>query len=144
MTLENIKKAPVEIADAKGATAGIAGTIVSDNAKLFPEVLKMVQNLEGGASGLVKQFRDRGLSNVATSLTAKDGIQTITPEQIVQGLGMEKIDALATASGLDVKIVRKELVTVLPKVLQQLGTTEKVVETLVAPVANVEAVAVAT
>jgi uncharacterized protein YidB (DUF937 family) len=134
MTLENIKT----------VTAGIADAVVSDNAKLFPEVLKLVQNWSGGVPGLVKQFQDRGLANVATSLTAKSGVQTITPEQIVQGLGMEKIEALARASGLDVKIVRKELVNVLPKVLQQLAQAEKVVE-LVAPAAPaVEAVAVLT
>ena len=48
---------------------------------------------------------------------------------------MEKIEALATASGLDVKVVRKELVNVLPKALQQVATTEKDVE-VAAPVAK--------
>ena len=144
MTLENIKTAAVENADTKAATAGINGPIVGDTAKLFPEVVKMVQNIDGGVSGLVKQFRDRGLANVATSLTATNGIQTITPEQIVQGIGMEKIDALATTSGLDVKVVRKELVNVLPKVLQQLNSTEKALDVAVPAVKAVEAVAVTT
>jgi uncharacterized protein YidB (DUF937 family) len=134
MTLENIKAATAESAD----------TIVSDHAKLFPEVLKMVQNISGGVTGLVKQFRDRGLANVATSLTATNGVRTITPEQIVQGLGMVKIDALATASGVDVKIVRKELVNVLPKVLQQLAQSEKALEVIVPVAKAVEAVAVTT
>jgi uncharacterized protein YidB (DUF937 family) len=114
MTLENIKV----------AATGIADTIVSDNAKLIPEVLKMVQSWPGGVSGLVKQFQDRGLANVASSLTAKGGVKTISPEQLVQGLGMEKIEALATASGVDVKVVRKELVNVLPTVLDQLAPAE--------------------
>lgn len=118
MTLENIKT----------ATVGIADAIVSDNAKLFPEVLKLVQNMPGGAAGLVKQFQDKGLANVASSLTATSGTPVITPEQIVQGLGSEKVEALATAAGLDVKVVRKELVQVLPKVLQQLAPAEKVLE----------------
>jgi len=145
MTLENIKTATatVENIETKAAPAGIAGATVSDNAKLFPEVLKMVQKIDGGVSGLVKQFRDRGLANIATSLTATNGIQTITPEQIVQGLGMEKIDALATASGLDVKIVRKELVNVLPKVLQQLAPAEKALDVAV-PAAKPVEVAVPT
>lgn len=138
MTLENIKTATVENIEAKAATAGIAGAPVSDSTKLFPEVLKMVQTIDGGVSGLVKQFRDRGLANIATSLTATNGIQTITPEQIVQGLGMEKIDALATASGLDVKIVRKELVNVLPKVLQQLAPAEKALDVAVPAAKAVE------
>jgi uncharacterized protein YidB (DUF937 family) len=131
MTLENIKTATVEVAD----------TIISDNAKLVPEVLKLVQNMPGGVSGLVKQFKDRGLANVATSLTAKGSVRTISPEQIVQGLGMEKIEALATAAGLDVKIVRKELVTVLPTVLDQLATAEKVVDVAAPAAKAVEAVA---
>lgn len=142
MTLENIKAATTDIAetaattgiaDAKAATPAIADPLVSDNAKLFPEVVNMVKNIAGGVSGLVKQFRDRGLGNVATSLTAKGGVQTITSEQIVQGLGMEKIDALATASGLDVKVVRKELVNVLPKVVAQLEPAEKAVEVVAVP-----------
>ena len=115
----------------KAATAGIADTVVSDSTKLFPAVLKLVQNMPGGVSGLLKQFQDKGLGNVATALTAKGETQTISPEQIVQGLGTEKIDALATASGLDVKVVRKELVTILPKVLAQLAPAEKVVEATV-------------
>ena len=140
MTLENIKAATMDIVDTKAATADIAAATVSDSAKLFPEVLKMVQKVDGGVSGLVKQFRDRGLANIATSLTATSGIQTITPEHIVQGLGMEKIDALATASGLDVKVVRKELVNVLPKVLQQLAPAEKTLDVAV-PVAKTVEVA---
>lgn len=118
MTLENIKV----------ATAGSAETVISDNTKLIPAVLKMVQGMPGGVEGLVKQFQDRGLANVATSLTSKSAVRTISPEQLVQGLGMQKIEELATASGLDVKVVRKELVNVLPTVLEQLTPAEKTVE----------------
>lgn len=118
MTLENIKV----------ATAGSAETVISDNTKLIPAVLKMVQGMPGGVDGLVKQFQDRGLANVATSLTSKSAVRTISPEQLVQGLGMQKIEELATASGLDVKVVRKELVNVLPNVLEQLAPAEKTVE----------------
>lgn len=121
--LENIKTGTVEAADMS----------VSENGKLFPEVVKLVQDTPGGVSGLVKQFQDKGLGNVASSLTSKDGAQAISPEQIVQGLGAAKIDALATASGLDVKVVRKELVTILPTVLQRLAPAEKVIDGAAAP-----------
>jgi uncharacterized protein YidB (DUF937 family) len=115
MTLEKIKV----------AREGVVDTVVSDNAKLVPEVVRMVQGMPGGVSGLIKQFQDRGLANVASRLIAKGGMKTISPEQIVHGLGMEKIEALATASGVDVKIVRKELVNILPSVLDQLAPAEK-------------------
>ncbi|HEX6316050.1 MAG TPA: YidB family protein [Gemmatimonadaceae bacterium] len=117
----------------KTATTGTADTLVSDSTKLAPEVLKMVQNMPGGVEGLVRQFKDRGLANVGSSLIARGGVKTITPAQLVQGLGMEKIETLATASGLDVKVVRKELVTVLPTVLEQLVPIERTVEGRTAP-----------
>jgi uncharacterized protein YidB (DUF937 family) len=121
MTLDNIKT----------GTAGIADTIAGENPKLFQEVLKLVQDMPGGVSGLVKQFQDKGLGNIATSLTGKGATQTISPEQIVQGLGTEKVNALATASGLDVKVVREKLVAILPKVVQQLAQADKGVEAAV-------------
>jgi uncharacterized protein YidB (DUF937 family) len=115
----------------KVAKAGVADTAVADNTKLVAEVLKMVQGMPGGVSGLVKQFQDRGLANIASRLIAKGGMKTISPEQIVHGLGMEKIESLATASGVDVKVVRKELVTILPTVLDLLAPAGTV-----APVVN--------
>ena len=115
----------------KATTAETADTIVSDSTKLFPEVLKLVKNMPGGVTGLLKQFQDKGLGNVSTSLIARGVTQTITPQQIVHGLGIEKIEGLATASGLDTKIVRKELVTILPKVVAQLAPAEKVLQSRV-------------
>jgi uncharacterized protein YidB (DUF937 family) len=117
ITLENIKT----------ATAGIADSTNSESAKLFPEVVKMVQNLPGGVSGLVKQFQDKGLGSVAASLSGTS-TNPVSPEQILQGLGTERIEALATASGLDAKVVRKEIAAILPKVVHQLKSDGKVAE----------------
>lgn len=122
------------VVNIKTATTGTDDTLVSDSTKLAPEVLRMVQDMPGGVDGLVRQFKDRGLANVGTTLIARGGVKTIKPEQLVQGLGMEKIETLATASGLDVKVVRKALVTVLPSVLEQLVTTaEQTVDGHTAP-----------
>ena len=109
-------------------------TIVSDDAKLYPEVVKLVQSMRGGVSGLVKQFQDKGLEHVASSMTSKSGTRMISPQQIVHGLGTVQMEWLATASGLDVKVVRKELVVVLPMVLQQLTTGAKAVDRVAATV----------
>lgn len=107
------------------ATAGIAPTIVTDSEKLYPEVLKLVRATPGGVPGLLKRFQDRGLAHVASSLTTRDSTRLISPQQIVQGLGTLQIKALAIASRLDVKVVRKELVTILPQVLHQLAPARK-------------------
>ena len=95
--------------------------IVSDSEKLLPEVLQLVKTMRGGVPGLLRQFQERGLGHVATALTSRDGTRMISPQQIVQGLGIAHIEALATASRLDVKVVRKELVVILPLVLEQLA-----------------------
>ena len=106
--------------------------VLSDDAKLYPEVVKLVQSMRGGVSGLVKQFQDMGLEHVASSMTSKGGTRMISPQQIVHGLGTVQMEWLATASGLDVKVVRKELVIVLPMVLEQLTTGVKRTDAVVA------------
>ena len=121
MTLENI----TEVSEA------IVPTIVTDSEKLFPEVLKLVRATPGGVPGLLKQFQDKGLGHVAAALTSRDGTRLISPQQIVQGLGTQQIEALATASRLDVKVVRKELVVVLPHALEQLAPGRHAVKVLV-------------
>jgi uncharacterized protein YidB (DUF937 family) len=108
----------------KAGVAGIAEKFTGENPKLFPELVKLVQNMPGGVSGLIKQFQDKGLTAVASSLTG--GVkQTITPEQILQGFGSDKINALATATGLDPKIVPEKVATLLPKVVEQLTPVAK-------------------
>src|SRR5688500_8934119 len=118
MTLENIT----------ATTAGFSNTIVSDGEKLRPEVLKLVRAMPGGVPGLLKQFQDKGLGHVASALTSRDGTRMISPQQIVQGLGTQHIEALAIASRLDAKVVRKELVLVLPHVLHQLASSRNAVK----------------
>lgn len=114
--------------DTTAATVRSAPPIISDSEKLLPEVLKLVRATRGGVPGLLKQFQDRGLAHVAAALTSRDGTRMISPQQLVQGLGTQQIEALATASRLDVKVVRKELVVVLPKVLEQLAPARKAVK----------------
>jgi len=109
------------------ATPVLKRPIVSDSEKLLPEVLQMVRTMPGGVPGLMKQFQDRGLGHVASALTSRDGTRMISPQQLVHGLGTLHIEALATASRLDVRVVRKELVVLLPQVLEQLAPARKAV-----------------
>ncbi len=115
----------------KAGTAGTADMIAAENPKLVQEVITLVESM-GGVSGLVKRFQDKGLGNVASSLTGNGTTKPILPEQIVQGLGTDTMNALATRAGVDVKVMRKQLVAILPKVVQQLASTENPVEVAVA------------
>jgi uncharacterized protein YidB (DUF937 family) len=113
----------------KAGAAGIAEKITGENPKLLQEVIKFVQNTPGGVSGLMKQFQDKGLGQLAASLTGKGPKMAITPDQMLKGFGSDKINALATSSGLDPKIVPEKLAAILPKVLEQLTPIAKMAGT---------------
>jgi len=109
----------------KAGAAGIVEKITGEHPKLFQEVIKLVQNMPGGFSGLMKQFEDKGLGQVVASLTGKGPKMAISPEQMTQGFGTDKINALASAAGLDPKIVPEKLASILPKVVEQLSPVAK-------------------
>ena len=112
----------------KAGAAGLAEKITGENPKLLQEAIKLVQNMPGGVGGLMKQFQDKGLGSLASSLTG-NGIKTaILPDQIVKGFGADKINELAKASGLDPKVVPEKLVTLLPKVIGTLTPAAKLAD----------------
>ncbi len=110
----------------KAGAAGIAEKVTGENPKLLQEVIKFVQNLPGGFSGLMKQFQDRGLGQVVASLTGKGPKVALTPDQMLKGFGSDKINALATSAGLDPKVVPEKLASILPKVAEQFAPLAKV------------------
>lgn len=103
----------------KAGAAGLAEKATGENSKLFAETIKLVQNMPDGFPGLMKQFEDRGLGPIVSSLKGKAPLVTIKPEDIVKGFGKEKIDALAASTGLDPKIVPEKLAGILPKIFDQ-------------------------
>jgi uncharacterized protein YidB (DUF937 family) len=109
----------------KAGVAGIAEKVTGVDPKLLQAATKLVQDMPDGVSGLMKQFQDKGLGTVVSSLTGKGPKVEISPEQIVQGFGSDKISALATSSGLDPKVVPQKLVAILPKLLETLAPAAK-------------------
>jgi uncharacterized protein YidB (DUF937 family) len=105
----------------KAGAAGLAEKITGENPKLLQEVTKLVQNFPGGVSGFVKQFQDKGLGEIVSSWTGKGSKLPISPQQILQGFGSDKINALASSTGLDPKIVPEKLATILPKIVGSLS-----------------------
>ena len=112
--------------DAFKAAAGVAEKVTGDNPKLLQGLMKLVQNMPGGAAGLVKQFQDKGMGSVASSPTGAGSTLSLSADQILKGFGADKIDALAKSSGLDPKVVPDKLVTLLPKVLETLNPAKPV------------------
>jgi uncharacterized protein YidB (DUF937 family) len=103
---------------------GLTEKITGEHPKLFTEVLKLVQNMPDGVGGLLKQFQDKGLGQVVASWTGKGPKQAVTPDQILQILGNDKVNALASSSGLDPKVVPEKLAKLLPNVVEELTPIE--------------------
>jgi uncharacterized protein YidB (DUF937 family) len=101
----------------KSGAVGIAETVTGENSKLLQEVTKLVQSSPDGVSGLVKQFQDKGLGQIVSSWTGKGPRLSISPQQIQQVFGSDKINTLASSTGLDPKIVPEKLATILPKIV---------------------------
>jgi uncharacterized protein YidB (DUF937 family) len=104
---------------------GVAEKVSVERPKLLPELTKLVQNMPDGVTGLLSLFEAKGLGAVVSSLTGKGPTLTILPEQILQVFGSEKINALATSTGLDPKVVPEQVATILPGVVKQLAPTLK-------------------
>lgn len=109
----------------KSGAAGLAEKFTGENPKLFSEVFTFAESFPGGITGLFKQFQDKGLGDVVSSLTGKGPTVPITPAQIVQGFGSEKINAFATSAGLDPKVVPEKIAAFFPKVVEKLTPIAK-------------------
>jgi uncharacterized protein YidB (DUF937 family) len=109
----------------KAGAAGFAEKVTGEHPKLFQEVIKLVQSMPDGVAGLMKQFQERGLGPLAASLSGKGPKKPITPEEITKGFGADKIKALASSAGLEVKQVPEKLANLLPKVIDQLSSIKE-------------------
>jgi uncharacterized protein YidB (DUF937 family) len=101
----------------KAGAAGLAEKVTGEDPKLLQEATKLVHAMPGGIPGLVKQFKDNGLGEIVASWMGKGPKLSITPQQILQGFGSERIHSLASTTGLDSKVVQEKLATILPKIV---------------------------
>lgn len=74
----------------------------------------------GGLADIVKGFESSGLSELVQSWVSTDKNLPATAQHIEQGLGLEKITALAQSVGLSPDVVKTNLATVLPQLIDQL------------------------
>ena len=90
------------------------------NSPLVNSVLGMLTNQPGGLQGLIQTMREKGLGQVAESWIGTGANQAITPEQIQQVLGNQKIQEFAQAHGLDVNQISAHLAQILPVAVDKL------------------------
>jgi uncharacterized protein YidB (DUF937 family) len=74
----------------------------------------------GGLSGLVQSFESSGLGPIIRSWIGSGQNLPITPEQLHQALGHERIAQMAQALGLDSGQVTNHLAEILPQIIDHL------------------------
>lgn len=71
----------------------------------------------GGLGGLISMLRNAGHGDVAQSWVGTDSNQSISPEQLRDALGRDRVQDLATQSGMDQGSLLEQLSLHLPKVV---------------------------
>lgn len=76
-------------------------TADSKSGSLLSGVMEMFSGQgSGGLQGLVNMFHQRGLGDKVSSWVSKGENQSISPEEVKQGLGSDKVRDLASRSGI--------------------------------------------
>jgi uncharacterized protein YidB (DUF937 family) len=84
-------------------------------------ILGMLNNQQaGGLEGFVKNLTQRGLSEIVNSWVGTGANLPITPEQIQQALGSEKVQELANKAGLSTSEISSHLAELLPTIVDKL------------------------
>jgi uncharacterized protein YidB (DUF937 family) len=91
--------------------------------------------LSGGLNDLLKQFQGSGHSDTANSWVGSGPNKSISPNDLANALGADKVDALAAQSGMSRNDLLQGLSEYLPQVVDQLTPqgrvpTEQEAETL--------------
>lgn len=101
-----------------GTGAGGQGMVAS--------VLEMLSNRQGGISGLVEAFQQKGLGDVVSSWIGTGGNLPVSPEQIQQVLGNDQIQAFAQKAGASPEAASSQLAALLPGIVDKLTPSGEV------------------
>lgn len=96
---------------------------------LLDTVVGMLSDSQGGGlSGLVEQFKGKGLGDVVSSWVSTGQNLPISAEQIQQVFGGDKLQQIAQQAGIKPDAVADSLANLLPNVVDRLTPDGKVPE----------------
>jgi uncharacterized protein YidB (DUF937 family) len=101
-------------------TSALGGNAEGLTGNLVKGVVSMVASNSGGLSGLVDKFNQSGLGDVAASWIGKGENKPVTPQQLEQALGADKVAELAEQAGIPADKGAEVLSQVLPSVVNEM------------------------
>ncbi|MEQ1545241.1 YidB family protein [Methyloglobulus sp.] len=101
-------------------TSALGGNAEGLTGNLVKGVVSMVASNSGGLSGLVDKFNQSGLGDVAASWIGKGDNKPVSPAQLVEALGADKVAELAEQAGIPADKGAEVLSQVLPSVVNEM------------------------
>lgn len=83
-------------------------------------LLQVVQSQPGGLQGVVERFHQNGLGGLVSSWISTGQNQSISPDQVQQGLGNDTVQQVAEKAGVSPEEAKSSLSQLLPEVVDKL------------------------
>ncbi len=96
---------------------------------MLEHAMNLVNNpATGGLNGLIETFKSKGLGDIMSSWISTGKNLPISPDQIRQALGSDKIQQIAEKAGLSKDAAMQTLSQVLPQIIDKLTPNGKLPE----------------
>jgi len=99
---------------------GLGKVLGGSSNPLASSLLQMIQNQPGGLQGLVQNFHDKGLGEIASSWVGSGQNMPISSDQIHQVLGSDQVKALAAKAGISPDAAGGAIAQLLPGIIDKL------------------------
>ncbi len=114
-----------QIKEGLAAKLGRSGNISS----MVDHIMNLINNpATGGLAGLVETFKNKGLGEVMSSWISTGENMSISPDQIKQTLGSDKIQQIAQSVGISKDAALQQLSQLLPQIVDKLTPDGKLPE----------------
>jgi uncharacterized protein YidB (DUF937 family) len=104
-----------------GKAAGLMGGSSGGQTDLMGGIMEMLTSQgSGGLSSLVKSFQEKGMGDIISSWISTGPNQSISADQIREGLGSDTLQNLAAKAGFSQEEIGTRLAETLPGVIDSL------------------------
>ncbi|MCZ8154934.1 MAG: YidB family protein [Leptospira sp.] len=110
----------MSIFDSLKAVAAQAMDLVEKNPQIIEGIKKIIEE-NGGVSGLVAKFKEKGFSEVASSWISSGENSALNPSDLVSVLGKDSVNDLAAKVGMDPDTTAGVVSNLLPIVIDKLS-----------------------
>ena len=98
----------------------VRGMTGGEDSGLIRGVMEMISSREGGGlGGIIQSFQQKGLGNIISSWISREPNQPISPSQVQEGLGNERMQKLSTQAGMSTDDTAKKLTQYLPDIIDK-------------------------